>query len=149
MTPLLLNKHKPQLSKRKETKMSINLPHIEGTSEKLGCILRPHKIRFNFYTDSNVSRIFWADWYTHWTHKGALMVCTKWIHFQNLFLQILCKCPPWFCLFLDFFVKHFSNYLSFQYKKLFFVDDFSKEFIYLNKTFVWLQACESCKAIWS
>ena len=34
------------------------------------------------------------------------------------------KMHPWLCLFLDLFVKHFPNYLSLHYEKLFFVDDF-------------------------
>ena len=32
-----------------EIRMSINLPYAEGTSEKLRCILRSHKIRSTFY----------------------------------------------------------------------------------------------------
>ena len=31
----------------------------------------------------------WADRYTHQTHKGATMIITKGINFQNLYLQIL------------------------------------------------------------
>ena len=33
-------------------------------------------------------------------------------------------------MFLDFFVKHFPNYLSFSYDKLFFADDFLKIHIF-------------------
>ena len=33
-----------------EIRMSINLPYVKGTSEKLQRILRSHKIRLNFYT---------------------------------------------------------------------------------------------------
>ena len=47
------------------------------------------------------------------------------------------KCLPWLFMFLDFFVKHFPNYLSCSYKKLFFADDFLKIHIF-NKIFVWL-----------
>ena len=35
-------------------RMSINLQCFEGTSEKLRCILRSHKIRSTFYTKSTV-----------------------------------------------------------------------------------------------
>ena len=35
-----------------EIRMSINLPSVEGTSEKLQRILRPHKIRSTFYTEN-------------------------------------------------------------------------------------------------
>ena len=34
-----------------EIRMSINLPYVEGTSEKLRCILRSHKIGSTFYTE--------------------------------------------------------------------------------------------------
>ena len=34
-----------------EIKMSINLPYVEGTNEKLRRILRSHKIRSTFYTE--------------------------------------------------------------------------------------------------
>ena len=33
-----------------EIRMSINLPYVEGTSEKLWRILRSHKIKSTFYT---------------------------------------------------------------------------------------------------
>ena len=36
-----------------EIRMSINLSYIEGSSEKLQGILRPHKIRSTFYTTLN------------------------------------------------------------------------------------------------
>ena len=35
-----------------EIKMRINLPYVEGTSEKLRHILISHKIRFTFYTEN-------------------------------------------------------------------------------------------------
>ena len=35
---------------KEEVRMSINLPYVEGTSEKLRRILRSHKIRSTFYT---------------------------------------------------------------------------------------------------
>ena len=34
-----------------EIRMSINLPYVEGTSEKLRCILRSHKIGSTFNTE--------------------------------------------------------------------------------------------------
>ena len=41
----------------KEIRMSINLPYIEGTSEKLQRILRSQKIRFTFFTESTLHKI--------------------------------------------------------------------------------------------
>ena len=38
--------------------MSINLSHVEGTSEKLRCILRSHKIRFALYTENYLRKLF-------------------------------------------------------------------------------------------
>ena len=40
-----------------EIRISINLPYLEGTSEKLRHILRSHKIRLTFYTDMTLSRL--------------------------------------------------------------------------------------------
>ena len=40
-----------------EIRMSINLPYIEGTSEKLRLILRPHKIRSISYTENILSNL--------------------------------------------------------------------------------------------
>ena len=37
--------------------MSINLPYVEGTSEKLRRILRSHKIRSTFYTESTLRKL--------------------------------------------------------------------------------------------
>ena len=34
-----------------EIRISVNLPYVEGTSEKLQHILRSHKIRSTFYTE--------------------------------------------------------------------------------------------------
>ena len=39
-------------------RISINLPYIEGTSEKLWCILRSHKIRLTFYTEITFRKLF-------------------------------------------------------------------------------------------
>ena len=40
-----------------EIRMSINLAYIEGTSEKLQCILRSHKIRSTFYTEMTLRKL--------------------------------------------------------------------------------------------
>ena len=37
--------------------MSINLPYIDSASKKLWCILRFHKIRSNFYTESTLCKL--------------------------------------------------------------------------------------------
>ena len=37
--------------------MSINLPYVEGTSEKLRRILRSHKIRSTFYTENTLRKL--------------------------------------------------------------------------------------------
>ena len=37
--------------------MSINLPPVEGTSEKLWCILRSHKVRSTFYTENTFCKL--------------------------------------------------------------------------------------------
>ena len=39
-----------------EIRMRINLPYVEGTSEKLRRILRSHKIRSTFYTESTLRK---------------------------------------------------------------------------------------------
>ena len=41
----------------KEIRMSINLPYVEGTSEKLWRILRSHKIRSTFYTEKTLCKL--------------------------------------------------------------------------------------------
>ena len=38
-------------------RMSINLPYVEGTSEKLSRILRSHKIRPNFHTEKTLRKL--------------------------------------------------------------------------------------------
>ena len=40
-----------------EIKMNINLPYVEGTSEKLRRILRLHKIRSTFYTENTLRKL--------------------------------------------------------------------------------------------
>ena len=37
--------------------MSINLPHIEGTREKLRGILGSHKVTFTFYTEITLHKL--------------------------------------------------------------------------------------------
>ena len=37
--------------------MSINLPHVEGTNEKLWRILRSHKTRSTFYTEMTLRKL--------------------------------------------------------------------------------------------
>ena len=37
--------------------MSINLPYVKGTSEKLRRILRSHKIRSTFYTENTLCKL--------------------------------------------------------------------------------------------
>ena len=40
-----------------EIKMSINFPHVEGTSEKLRLILRSHKIRSTFNAENTFCKL--------------------------------------------------------------------------------------------
>ena len=44
-------------TQEEEIRMSINLPYIEGTSEKLLRILRSHKIRSTFYTENTLPKL--------------------------------------------------------------------------------------------
>ena len=37
--------------------MSIDLPYVDGTSEKLWCIIRCHKIRSTFYTENILRKL--------------------------------------------------------------------------------------------
>ena len=37
--------------------MSINLPYIEGTSDKLRRILRSHRIRSTFYSENTLRKL--------------------------------------------------------------------------------------------
>ena len=43
--------------REEEIRMIINLPHVEGTSEKLWRILKSHKIRSLFYTESTFQKL--------------------------------------------------------------------------------------------
>ena len=40
-----------------EIRISINLPYVQGTSEKLRCILRSHEIRSTFYTEMTLLKL--------------------------------------------------------------------------------------------
>ena len=40
-----------------EIRININLPYVEGTSEKLWHILIPYKIRFTFHTESTLRKL--------------------------------------------------------------------------------------------
>ena len=42
---------------QEEERMSMNLPPVEGTSEKLWCLLRSHKIRSIFYTENTLRKL--------------------------------------------------------------------------------------------
>ena len=42
---------------QKKIRMGINLPYVEGTSEKLRRILRSHKIRLTFYTEKTLRKL--------------------------------------------------------------------------------------------
>ena len=44
-----------------EIRMSINLPYVEGTSEKLRRILRSHELRSTFYTENTLRKLFCKD----------------------------------------------------------------------------------------
>ena len=41
----------------KEIRMSMNVPCVEGTSEKLSCIPRSHKISSTLYTESTLCKL--------------------------------------------------------------------------------------------
>ena len=47
-----------------EIRMSINLPHVEGASEKPRFILRSHKIKSTFYTETTLRKLLCKpkDW---------------------------------------------------------------------------------------
>ena len=44
--------------------MSINIPYVAGTNEKLWRILRSHKIRLTFYTEKTLHKLLYKpkDW---------------------------------------------------------------------------------------
>ena len=75
---------------------------------------------------SDISKVFFGRPVPHGTMEGATMVGTEQRNFQGLCLQILYKCTLWLWLFLNFFVKHFVNYLVLLTKN-FSVDNFLKK----------------------
>ena len=44
-------------TQEEEIRMNINLPHIEGTSEKLWRIMRSHKIRSTIHTENTLHKL--------------------------------------------------------------------------------------------
>ena len=74
---------------------------------------------------SDVPKIVWADRYIYRADERTIMVGAEQGNFQNkqsLALPVL-----------DFFVKHFPNYLSLHYETPIFVDDFLKIHIFKYK----------------
>ena len=55
------SQQQPQVTdiQEQEIKMNINLPYVEGTTEKLWLVLRPHKIRSIFYTESKLRKLLY------------------------------------------------------------------------------------------
>ena len=45
------------LFQEEQIRMSIGFPSVEGTSEKLWCILRSHKIRSTLYTENTMCKL--------------------------------------------------------------------------------------------
>ena len=45
-------------TREEEITISINLPYVEGTTEKLRCIFRSHKIRSTFYNEMTLRKLF-------------------------------------------------------------------------------------------
>ena len=62
---------------KEEIRMSINLLHIESTSEKLRHILRSHKIRSTFYTEKTLHKLL---------YKAKDLVATE--NKKNIFYEI-------------------------------------------------------------
>ena len=58
-----------------EIKMIVNLPYVEGTSEKLDHILRSHEIRSTFYTESTLHKLFCKPKYQVPTEDKINIVC--------------------------------------------------------------------------
>ena len=54
------NLRKSQISKKRRSG-SVNLPYIEGTSEKLRHIHRSHELRSTFYTENTLRNLFCKD----------------------------------------------------------------------------------------
>ena len=55
--PQLQQQTQAQDIQEEEIGMSINLPYVEGTSEKVRRILRLHKIRSTFYTENTLGKL--------------------------------------------------------------------------------------------
>ena len=53
---LLFQTHATDIQKQ-EVRMSVNLPYVEGTSEKLRRTLRSRKIRSTFYTEETMHKL--------------------------------------------------------------------------------------------
>ena len=53
---LLFQTHAIDIQKQ-EVRMSVNLPYVEGTSEKLRRTLRSRKIRSTFYTEETMHKL--------------------------------------------------------------------------------------------
>ena len=53
---LLFQTHATDIQKQ-EVRMSVNLPYVEGTSEKLRLTLRSRKIRSTFYTEETMHKL--------------------------------------------------------------------------------------------
>ena len=69
-----------------ETRMSINLPYVEGTSEKLRLILRSSKIRSTFYTET-----FCVNSFVHLKIESLQKIKT--ISFMNLAVVTVKQSP--------------------------------------------------------
>ena len=63
--------------RQEEIRMSINLPYVKETSEKLQRILRSHKIRLNFYTEITLRKLLCKP-------KGPVATEDKYISFMTL-----------------------------------------------------------------
>ena len=55
---LLFQTHATDIQKQ-EVRMSVSLPYVEGTSEKLRRTLRSRKIRSTFYTEETMHKLLW------------------------------------------------------------------------------------------
>ena len=53
---ILFQTHATDIEKQ-EVRMSVNLPYVEGTSEKLRRTLRSRKIRSTFYTEETMHKL--------------------------------------------------------------------------------------------
>ena len=89
-------------------------------------------LRVPWSISSDVSRVFWADWYTYRSHEDSTMVGAKRRNFQNVCLQIL-YCTPWLSV-LRFLCKTFSRSLKVTIRKALFCGWFlKKSYIQIKK----------------